>query len=71
MTDHHIQASCRLLKELEKEISTMRELMRQLQVVSHNMEGTWTAIHVTQGNWRRDLEEDFFREGFRDESSHP
>ena len=57
MTDHHIQASRHLLKELEEEISQMRELMRQLQVISHNMDGTWIAIHVNHRNWRRNLEE--------------
>ena len=59
MTNHHIQASRRLLKDLEKEISQMRELMRQLQVISHNMEGTWTSIHVVEGNWRRRVEEEY------------
>ena len=59
MTDHHIQASRRLLKELEEEISQMRELMRQIQVISHNMEGTWTSIHVAEGNWRRRVEEEY------------
>ena len=71
MAKHDIQESRHLLKELEEEISQMRELMRQLQVVSHNIEGTWIAIYVTQGNWKRDFEEDLLREGFRDESSHP
>ena len=71
MADHDIQKSRHLLKELEKEISVMRELMRRVEVSAYNMNGVWIAISVTQRNWQRDFKEDLLREGFRDESSHP
>jgi hypothetical protein len=59
MADHDIQTSQKLLKDLEGGVIHLRELMRQVEVVSHNLKGTWIAISVTHGNWKRKVEEDY------------
>lgn len=58
MANHDIQKSQKLLKDLEKEMLSMTELMRQMRVISHNLDQTWTAIYVTQRNWKCKVEED-------------
>ena len=35
--------------------------MSQAEVVAYNLQGTWTAVSVTYGNWTRDLKEDAFK----------
>ncbi len=57
MADHDIQKSQHLLKRLEEEMIFLRNLMSQAEVVAYNLHGTWTAVSVTYGNWKRDLEE--------------
>ena len=59
MADHGIQKSKKLLKDLEKEMLSMTELMRQMRVMSHNLNETWTSLYVTQMNWKRRVEEDY------------
>lgn len=57
MVDHDIQNSQHLLKRLEEEMIFLRSLMSQAEVVSSNLQGTWTAISVTYDNWKRRTEE--------------
>lgn len=57
MVDHDIQNSQHLLKRLEEEMIFLRSLMSQAEVVASNLQGTWTAISVTYGNWKRRTEE--------------
>ena len=59
MANHDIQTSQKLLKDLEKEMLSMTELMRQMRVLSHNLGQTWTSLYVTQRNWKRRVEEDY------------
>ncbi len=59
MTDHDIQTSQKLLKDLEEEMLSMTELMRQVRVITHNLDQTWTSLYVTQRNWKRKVEEDY------------
>ena len=59
MAEHDIQTSQKLLKDLEKEMLSMTQLMSQMRVMSHNLDQTWTALYVTQRNWKRRVEEDF------------
>ena len=59
MANHDIQTSQKLLKDLEKEMLSMTQLMSQMRVVSHNLDETWTALYVTHRNWQRRVEEDF------------
>ena len=59
MANHDIQTSQKLLKDLESEMLSMTELMRQMSVLSHNLDQTWTALYVTQRNWKRRVEEDY------------
>ena len=59
MAEHYIQISQKLLKDLDDGVTHLRELMRQVEVVSHNLEGTWIAISVTHENWKRRVEEDY------------
>ena len=61
MADHDIQKSQHLLKRLEEEMIFLRNLMSQAEVVASNLQGTWTAVSVTYGNWKRDLKEDAFK----------
>lgn len=56
MADHDIQKSKHLLKRLKEEMSFLSSLMSQADVVSSNLQGTWTAIRVTYENWERDIE---------------
>jgi hypothetical protein len=59
MANHDIQTSQKLLKDLEREMLSMTELMRQMRVLSHNLGQTWTSLYVTQRNWKRRVEEDY------------
>jgi hypothetical protein len=59
MADHGIQKSQKLLKDLEKEMLSMTELMRQMRVLSHNLDQTWVSLYVEQRNWKRRVEEDY------------
>ena len=59
MANHDIQISQKLLKDLEREMLSMTELMRQMRVLSHNLDQTWIALHVTHVNWNRRVEEDY------------
>jgi hypothetical protein len=59
MAHHDIQTSQKLLKDLEKEMLSMTELMRQMRVLSHNLGQTWTSLYVTQRNWKRRVGEDY------------
>ena len=61
MAEYDIQKSHQLLKALEKEMVSLRNLMSQAEVVAYNLQGTWTAVSVTYGNWTRDLKEDDFQ----------
>ena len=61
MADHDIQNSHHLLKRLEEDMIFLRSLMSQAEVISSNLRGTWTAVDVTYGNWKRDLKEDDFK----------
>jgi len=56
MTDPHIQKSQHLLKRLEEEMTFLRSLMFQAEIVSANIKQTWTAISVTHDNWKRNIE---------------
>ena len=56
-----IQNSHHLLKRLEEEMIFLRSLMSQAEVVASNLQGTWTTVSVTYGNWKRDLKEDDFK----------
>jgi hypothetical protein len=57
MADHDIQKSIHLLKRLKEEMSFLNSLVSQADIVCSNLQGTWTAIRVTHGNWIRDIEE--------------
>ena len=59
MANDGIQKSQKLLKELERKMLSMTELMRQMRVLSHNLDQTWTSLYVTQRNWERRVEEDY------------
>jgi hypothetical protein len=59
MADHDIQKSQNLLKDLEREFLFMTELMRQMNVSSHNLNETWVALNVTKRNWRRRVKEEY------------
>jgi len=59
MAEHDIQKSQKLLKDLEKEMLLMTELIRRVRVSSHNLNETWIALNVTQRNWKRRIEEDY------------
>jgi hypothetical protein len=59
MANHDIQTSQKLLKDLDKEMLSMMELMRRMRVLSHNLDQTWTALYVTQRNWKIRVEEDY------------
>ena len=59
MAEHDIQKSQKLLKDLEREMLFMTELMRQMRVLSHNLDQTWTSLYVTQRNWKRNVDEDY------------
>jgi hypothetical protein len=56
MADHDIQKSIHLLKRLKEEMSFLSSLVSQADIVCSNLQGTWTAIRVTHGNWIRDIE---------------
>lgn len=62
MADHDIQNSHHLLKRLEEDMIFLRSLMSQAEVVASNLRGTWTAVEVTYGNWKRGLKEDTSKE---------
>ena len=57
MANHDIQNSQHLLKRLEEEMTFLRSLMSQAEVVASNLQGTWIAISVTYENWKRKTEE--------------
>jgi hypothetical protein len=59
MANHDIQTSQELLKDLERDMLSMTELMRQMRVITHNIDQTWTSLYVTQRNWKRRAEEDY------------
>ena len=59
MANHDIQKSQKLLKDLEREMLLMTELMRQMRVISHNLDETWTSLYVTQVNWKRRTDENY------------
>ncbi len=59
MANHDIQKSQELLKDLERDMLFMTELMRQMRVITHNIDQTWTSLYVTQRNWKRKVEEDY------------
>ena len=44
------------LKRLKEEMSLLSSLMSQANIIASNLEGTWTAVRVTYGNWKRDIE---------------
>ena len=56
MTDRNIATSQHLLKRLEEQKTSLRNLMSQVQIVASNLNGTWIAIDVTHSNWERDIE---------------
>lgn len=56
MADHDIQKSQHLLKRLDEEIIFLSSLMAQAQIVSSNIQGTWTAIDQLHKNWKQDIE---------------
>ena len=60
MANHGIQTSQKLLKDLERDMLSMTELMRQVRVITHNIDQTWTSLYVTQRNWKRKVEEDYY-----------
>ena len=60
MAMHDIQKSQKLLKDLERDMLSMTELMRQVRVITHNIDQTWTSLYVTQRNWKRKVEEDYY-----------
>ena len=57
MTDSNIATSQHLLKRLKEEMSLLGSLMSQANIVSSNLQGTWTAVCVTYENWKMDVEE--------------
>jgi hypothetical protein len=57
MADHDIQKSQHLLKSLKEQMSFLNSLLSQAEILCSNLQGTWTAIRVTHGNWIRDIEE--------------
>ena len=59
MAKNDIQKSQKLLKDLEREMLSMTELMRQMRVLSHNLDQTWTSLYVEQRNWKSRVDEDY------------
>ena len=57
MADRDIQKSQQLLKRLEEEMNFLSSLLSQANVVSSNLNGTWTAIYQVHKNWKKDIEE--------------
>jgi hypothetical protein len=71
MANHDIQNSQHLLKRLKEEMefldslmaetqihsSKMNSLTSQVQFFASNLYKTWSSIHVTYENWKRDNEE--------------
>ena len=71
MANHDIQNSQHLLKRLKEEMefldslmaetqthsSKMNSLTSQVRFVASNLYKTWSSIHVTYENWKRDNEE--------------
>ena len=73
-----IVKSQHLLKRLEEEMIFLNSLMSQMEglsvqvaFVSSGAKKTWTQIYNIHKDWEQDQEGPFFREGFKDESSHP
>lgn len=56
MADHDIQKSKHLLKRLKEEMSFLSNLMAQADIVSSNLQGTWTAVRITYENFEKDIE---------------
>ena len=78
MAKHDIIKSQHLLKRLEEEMMFLNSLLAQMEslsvqvaFVSSGAKKTWIQIYNFHKDWERDQEEPFFREGFKDESSHP
>lgn len=59
MATHDIQRSQKLLKELDKEMLSMTELMRQMRDMSHNLDETWIALNMEERNWKRRVKDDY------------
>ena len=71
MANHDIQNSQHLLKRLKEEMefldslmaetqihsSKMNSLTSQVRFVASNIHKTWSSIHVSYENWKRDNEE--------------
>ena len=71
MANHDIQNSQHLLKRLKEEMefldslmaetqihsSKMNSLTSQVRFVASNLYKTWSSIHVSYENWKRDKEE--------------
>jgi hypothetical protein len=57
MANHDIQNSQHLLKRLKEDMDSLNNVLSQAQIVASNLDGTWTAVHVTYKNWKRDIEE--------------
>ena len=57
MTDSNIATSQLLLKRLKEEMRLLGSLMSQANVISSNLQVTWTAVRVTYENWKREVEE--------------
>ena len=57
MANIDINISQRLLKELEKGMSSFYNLSSQISIVSSNLEGTLIALGQTYKNWKREVED--------------
>jgi len=56
MADQDIITSQSLLKELEKQMRSLNNLISEMDIVIHNLKETWTAISITHINFKRDSE---------------
>jgi len=56
MVDQNITTSKSLLKELEEQMRSLNNLVSEMDMVIHNLKGTWTAISMTHRNFKIDSE---------------
>jgi hypothetical protein len=56
MTTSDIQKSKHLLKSLKEQMSFLSSLMAQADIVSTNLQGTWTTLQLAYESWEQDTE---------------
>ena len=54
MNDHNINTSQHLFNELENHMRSLDSLLGQMHNIVHNLGSTWTAIKVTQQNFKKE-----------------